>query len=81
MDALTTKQLIGKFDFQIDYEEVLEKNYSKLINPGDTVVDIGAHVTQVEQTPSLPSVRTVTRPSIFRTDDRAECPIPHPYAG
>lgn len=44
MDALTTKQLIGKFDFQIDYEEVLEKNYSKLINPGDTVVDIGAHV-------------------------------------
>ncbi len=44
MDALTTKQLIGKFDFQIDYEAVLEKNYSKLINPGDTVVDIGAHV-------------------------------------
>lgn len=43
-DALTTKQLIGKFDFQIDYEAVLEKNYSKLINPGDTVVDIGAHV-------------------------------------
>ncbi len=44
MDALTTKELIKKFDFQIDYEAVLEKNYSKLIHPGDTVVDIGAHV-------------------------------------
>jgi len=46
-DAVTTnrtlKDKIRKNDV-IDYEHILEQNYSKLIKPGDTVIDIGAHV-------------------------------------
>ena len=82
MDALTTKQLIGKFDFQIDYEEVLEKNYSKLINPGDTVVDIGAHVGRhlrvferlVTETGSLYAVSyTSIKVQVKQLDDFMDC--------
>ena len=46
MDAITTSMLLNKKiqnGTVLDYEEILEEQYTKLINPGDCVLDIGAH--------------------------------------
>jgi tRNA A58 N-methylase Trm61 len=47
-DAIIHAKLLEAFHKRYgiipDYESILECNYRRLIGPGDTVIDIGAHV-------------------------------------